>query len=170
MAPPSEKDPEFTVPEAYEAMVGEGCRRHSVPEWIAARMIQNECSEWAPWAVSGRNRNGTRDYGLMQINSANIQKFCEWYRHGAPFDPFNAWDSIDVGLAHLRWLFEKYGTWQEAVCAYNAGEGAVERNRIPATTIAYARRILGYRFTVKPIVIREAQNSLTYRGSDDMME
>jgi len=106
----------------------------------------------------------------MQINSANLQKFCEWYRHGAPFNSFNAWDSMDVGLAHLRWLFEKYGDWQEAVCAYNAGESAVERNRIPATTIAYARRVLGYRFKGSATVKMEAQNSLTYKGSHDMME
>jgi hypothetical protein len=138
--------PDFTIPKSYEAIVSEGCQRHSVPEWIAARMIHNECPEWTPQAVGDRNRDGTRDYGLMQINSANIHKFSEWYRHGAHFDPFNARDSIDIGLAHLRWLYEKYGTWQNAVCAYNAGEWAVDHNRIPEATIAYARRILGFRF------------------------
>jgi soluble lytic murein transglycosylase-like protein len=164
------KDPDYTIPIKYVALVEEQCQRHSVPVWLAARIIQNECPEWRPLARSSRNWNGTRDFGLMQINSANLQKFSEWYRHGDSFDPFSARDSLDVGLAHLRWLFEKYDDWQKAVCAYNAGETAVNLGCIPIKTIAYAQRILGSRFKDSSIVMAKAEYSLTMKGVHEIME
>ncbi len=80
---------------------------------------------------------------MMQINSANLKKFNSWYCHDQGFDPFDAYDSINVGLAHLRWLKDELGNWQSAILAYNAGIGNVIRGTSRDVSLDYTRRIMG---------------------------
>lgn len=44
---------------------------------------------------------------------------------------------------HLRELyFAVGGDWRKALWAYNAGLGAVQRGRVPASTLRYAEKVL----------------------------
>lgn len=43
---------------------------------------------------------------------------------------------------HLRLLWERYRDWNRALMAYNAGAGAVDRGRVPASSVQYARKVL----------------------------
>jgi len=43
---------------------------------------------------------------------------------------------------HLRELWEATRNWRKALWAYNAGLGAVQRGRVPASTLRYAEKVL----------------------------
>ena len=116
---------------------------YDIPIPILVRLIYHE-SRWNPNAISPSNRNGTRDYGLAQINGPNINWFATAFYNGVePFDPMNPYHAIQACARHLRYLNDIFlGDWKKAVKAYNCGIGSVQRNKIPYSTRLYADRIL----------------------------
>jgi soluble lytic murein transglycosylase-like protein len=83
-----------------------------------------------PQAV-GRNRDGSRDIGLMQINSAWLPSLSA---HGiAERDLFDPCTSIHVGAWILAGNVRRLGYTWEAVGAYNAASPSLRR--------AYAERV-----------------------------
>jgi soluble lytic murein transglycosylase-like protein len=83
-----------------------------------------------PQAV-GRNRNGSRDIGLMQINSVWLPRLRS---HGiAERDLFDPCTSIHVGAWILAGNVRRLGYTWEAVGAYNAASPSLRR--------AYAERV-----------------------------
>ena len=108
---------------------------------IAAALIARE-SSWRPRAV-GRNRDGTEDYGLMQLNSAYLAEFSWRYREGLPFDAFDAFDNLAIGVEHLALLRRYAYSWRGALAAYNCGLARYLDGRAPVESREYARAILG---------------------------
>lgn len=88
-----------------------------------------------PYAV-GVNHDGTRDVGLMQINSSH---FTELQRHGIDEYQLIAepCTSIMVGASILSDMIKVYGNNWEAVGAYNAG---LKKENYPQRMI-YARKV-----------------------------
>lgn len=88
-----------------------------------------------PYAV-GVNHDGTRDVGLMQINSSH---FTELQRHG--IDEYRLiaepCTSIMVGASILSDMIKVYGNNWEAVGAYNAG---LKKENYPQRMI-YERKV-----------------------------
>ena len=78
---------------------------HSVPTHLLARIAQQE-SAYDPQAVS---RAGAQ--GLMQIVP-------RWH---PDVDPYNVPQAIDYAGKYLRELFDRFGSWDKALAAYNAG-------------------------------------------------
>ena len=77
-----------------------------------------------PQAV-GRNRNGTRDIGLMQVNSAWLPTLAA---HGiGERDLFDPCTSIHVGAWILAGNVQRLGYTWEAVGAYNAANPELRR-------------------------------------------
>lgn len=61
-------------------------------------------SRWTPTAIGGPNRNGTYDYGLLQLNSGYIRTWAEW----AGVD-WNDWNDPFVNAEIARALYDRAG-------------------------------------------------------------
>lgn len=97
--------------------------------------IANVESGMNPYAI-GRNHDGTRDVGLMQINSSH---FPELERRGINEQRLmnQPCTSIMVGASILSGMIKVYGYNWEAVGAYNAG---IKKENYPQRMI-YARKV-----------------------------
>ncbi|WP_255437597.1 lytic transglycosylase domain-containing protein [Comamonas flocculans] len=109
--------------------------RFEVDPRLALAIVRAE-SNFDPLALSPRNAQG-----LMQL----IPETAE--RYGVR-DVWNAEQNARGGLAHLRWLLQRFeGDVALVSAAYNAGEGAVKRSGgVPpfAETREYVRRVLAF--------------------------
>ena len=106
--------------------------RHGLPEDLFLRLVQQE-SGFNPDAVSPK---GAR--GLAQLMPGTA--------HLLGVDINDPMQNLDGGARYLARMKARFGTWDLALAAYNAGPGAVERHDgIPpyAETQNYVKVILG---------------------------
>jgi len=112
-----------------QACWDDAAQRYQVSSALLYAIARTE-SGLNPQAV-GRNGNGSRDIGLMQINSAWLPTLAA---HGInERDLFEPCTSIEVGAWILAGNVARLGYTWDAVGAYNA--------RHPARRAAYARRV-----------------------------
>jgi soluble lytic murein transglycosylase-like protein len=119
-------------PDEVDQSIVMAAARHNVDPNLVRAVIRVE-SNFNSNAVS---RKGAM--GLMQL----MPKTAHELKVKNPFDPQQ---NVDAGVRHLKYLLESYnGDVNLTLAAYNAGEGAVRRNRgVPhfAETQDYVRRI-----------------------------
>jgi soluble lytic murein transglycosylase-like protein len=116
----------------YLEVAKAAARKHGVPEDLFLRLVQQE-SGWNPVAVSTKGATGLAQ--LMPETAEHLG-----------VDINDAEENLEGGARYLRMMFDKFGTWELALAAYNAGPGAVEEhNGIPpfAETENYVAAILG---------------------------
>lgn len=117
---------------AYRDEVASAAQEFAVDESLVRAVIHAE-SAFNPNAVSHKGAQG-----LMQLMPATAGRF-------GVVDPFTAGQNIRGGVAYLAWLLKRFnGDQRLAAAAYNAGEGAVERNGgVPpyAETLRYVDRV-----------------------------
>lgn len=117
---------------SIEAAIDEAASRHNVDPNLVRALIKVE-SNFNPHAVS---RKGAM--GLMQLMPGTARTL----NVVNPFDPS---ENIDAGVRHLKQLLESFGgDLKLSLAAYNAGSGAVRRNKgVPpyAETQNYVRQI-----------------------------
>jgi len=100
------------IPPAYAPLVNEAATANAVSApWLAA-LLQTE-SSWNPRAVSGAGA-----LGLAQLLPGTAVEM-------GVTDPFDPAQSINGGARYLGIQYHRFGTWQLAAAAYNAGPGAV---------------------------------------------
>jgi len=120
-------------PDSYRALIREIADRHGLAPALIESVIRAE-SNFDPRAVSPK---GAR--GLMQLMPATAARL-------GVRNVFDARESVEGGVRHLRSLMDRYeGNVSLALAAYNAGVEAVARyGGIPpyAETQAYVARIL----------------------------
>lgn len=85
--------------------------------------------------VTSENRDGSIDYGVMQINSwwLPILKKQDIQKN----DLMNVCTNISVGAWLLQYSYRKTGNWKEAVAAYHAGHS----KRHKPYAITYANKV-----------------------------
>ena len=116
----------------YGELITTAAQAHGVDPILVQALIQVE-SNYQPRA---RSHKGAM--GLMQLMPATARE----YKVRNAYDPKA---NIDAGVRKLKSLIDKYGVFDLALAAYNAGEGAVERFKgIPPyrETQNYVSRIL----------------------------
>lgn len=133
--------PSSIFPEPYRVRLCALCAELKVPEIIAYRLITYE-SGWNENKTI-KNRNGTFDYGLMQLNSRYISYFAEQYLDGADLRPLNPDENLTAGMRHLRRMYDLTGDWYSAVCAYNCGLTRFRRGDLPDSTVRQANYVIG---------------------------
>nr|WP_198980733.1 lytic transglycosylase domain-containing protein [Herbaspirillum sp. ASV7] len=111
--------------------------RYGVSPLILQAIAQQE-SGMNPRAMN-RNRNGTRDIGIMQINSSWLGFLAR--HHIREADLYDACTNIHVGAWILGSNFQRMGVSWEAVGAYNA-VSPDKRARYATQVIGRLRRLL----------------------------
>ena len=118
----------------YDRLIARTAQRHGMPPALVKAVVRAE-SNFQPHALSNKGAQG-----LMQLMPATANDL-------GVDDPFRAEDNISGGTRYLRAMKDRFGTWQLAPAAYNAGPGAVDRfGGIPpyAETQEYVERVLHY--------------------------
>lgn len=110
------------------------CMYYEVNPFLAVSLMRVE-SEYTDRAISRPNQNGTRDYGLFQLNSSV-------YRRLTVRELLNPKNNIRLGVSHLAKDLKSQPSVVQALYAYNAGPSRVREGKIPATTLSYANKIL----------------------------
>jgi soluble lytic murein transglycosylase-like protein len=135
-------------PVSVDKTIEEAAQRHGVDANLVRAVVKVE-SNYNTHAVS---RKGAM--GLMQLMPATAKSM----NVGNAFDPNQ---NVDAGVRHLKSLLENYnGNVELSLAAYNAGSGAVKRNRgIPPyrETRDYVKKItdLYWNSAAKPKVQEE---------------
>lgn len=96
----------------------EAARYHNVDPWLLYAMANVE-SKFNPSALNTKNKNGTRDIGLMQINSSHLEMLRR--QNISEHHLMNACASTFIGAWVLSEKIKRYGYSWRAVAAYNVG-------------------------------------------------
>ncbi len=111
-----------TYPVGHRDLVLEAAERYKIPPETVFAVIKAE-SNFREDAVSPVGA-----VGLMQI----LPTTAEWIagRRGETFDPGTLSDpviNLDYGCYYLSYLYDRFGEWDAAHAAYNAGPATVDR-------------------------------------------
>lgn len=93
--------------------------------------LGKEESRFNPNAINKWDDNGTKDYGLTQLNSGTFSEETS----AELLDPEN---NVRLGSTYLRKLYSQYHTWLFALVAYNGGVV----NGVLQPSLQYASNIL----------------------------
>lgn len=115
---------------------------------VARLMVENP--EFNPEATH-RNENGTIDVGLFQLNDYYLWttfKTRYWFDN-IQLDPFNWKHNTYIALHHMKYLDDKFKVQDDAIMAYNCGEGNVMNGTIPASTKVYLAKVKNNLYLLK---------------------
>lgn len=117
---------------------------YGIPWWIFRNLLMAE-SGMSHWDDRGRVKQSSAGaLGIGQLMPSTAKSL------GVnPNDPV---ENLEGAARYLRQMFARYGRWDAAVAAYNAGPGAVDRafaggqlrlDALPSETRVYLERVLG---------------------------
>lgn len=119
----------------YEAAFRAAEDKYGLPRGLVARVAYQE-SHCREDVISGQVKSAAGAVGIMQLVP-------RWHPEVNPLD---AYASIDYGARYIKSLYQRFGTWDKALAAYNWGPANVARNgwdNWPSETRNYVNDILG---------------------------
>lgn len=124
-----------SIPSRYLSKIKKLSQKYGIKESLILAVARAE-SGFNPFAVS---RKGA--VGIMQLMPETAQKY-------GVLNRYNAFQNLEAGVEHLKYLFKKYKkNLPLTLAAYNAGEEAVKKHRgIPPfkETRIYIKRVMKY--------------------------
>ena len=123
---------------AYDLLIAKSGARYGVPPAIVKAVVANE-SSFRPGAIREEPRIRTRSRGLMQLleTTAKALGFKD-----APQLLHDPAISIDLGTRLLRQLFDRWGSWRDALAAYNGGRPRkVASGELEPRLLEYVNRV-----------------------------
>lgn len=112
----------YPVPEQYADVVKIAADEYSVPEDLVFAVIKTE-SGFKSDAISQKGA-----VGLMQLMPETFLWLST--KTGDNYTDenllYNPEINIKYGVYYLSWLYSRYGSWETALAAYNAGHGNVD--------------------------------------------
>ncbi len=123
--------PDVVQEDSYYQMAIRMAEAYDIPKQLFFNLVTAE-SNWDPVIVSPRGA-----IGLAQLMPGTAEEL--------GVDPWDALENLDGGARYLSQQYTRFGTWELALAAYNAGPGAVLRfDGIPPypETEEYVKKIL----------------------------
>jgi hypothetical protein len=120
------------------------CERKNIDSNLVFAILIQENPTFDHTIKGRRNRNGTYDCGLFQLNSRymNDFEFRYWDIRNTKFDPFNYSHNSYVAISLIKTLFNVFdGDYNKVIMAYNCGATSVIRNKIPHSTKNYLKSV-----------------------------
>jgi soluble lytic murein transglycosylase-like protein len=113
------------------------CKQKGLPYELALAVMKTE-SEFNPKCIH-RNKNGSIDKGIMQINSCHAD-VCKQL---GITDLLNPYQNIKVGVELLSNIYKQYPTVHKMCMVYNMGKcGAVSNWKVGRGTTEYSRKVV----------------------------
>jgi len=125
----------------WSAIARRTARRHGLDPVIFDRQMRAE-SGYDPDVIRGRRASSAGALGIAQIMPATAR--------GWGVNPLKPRQALDAAARHMAEYVREYGGYENALRAYNAGPGAIERSHGFSETNNYVRQILGGR-TPQPL-------------------
>jgi soluble lytic murein transglycosylase len=128
-------------PLAYETIIRGHARNYDLDPALIAAVIYQE----SKFEVDARSDAGA--IGLMQVQPETAKGIAT-RTGGSRFRVDDLYDpeiNVRYGSWYLRHLLDKYGTEEQALAAYNGGQGNVDRGVVYPETKAYVARVLELR-------------------------
>lgn len=100
----------------YKKLFDDASARYGLPRNLLARVAYQE-SRFRQDIITGKLDSKAGAKGIMQIVP-------RWHPNVDPLDPIAA---IPYAAEYLRRLYDKFGSWNDALAAYNWGEGNLRR-------------------------------------------
>jgi len=129
-----------------ETLLDRAADKYGIPRPILKAIALRE-SNWRQYdssgnPVAGRNPS-TTDWGIMQINDY-------WHPAAMPRAKTDIVYNIEYGARYLAGQYKRYGSWPDAVSAYNAGsvkktDGRYSNQPYVDFVLAHARNDWGWR-------------------------
>lgn len=129
----------WTLPDEairYAGTISAAAREHGIPFALLARVLWEE-SRFRQDIIDGTTRSPAGALGIAQFMPATAAEL--------GIDPLKPGQAIDGCARYLRRLYDRFGTWRQAVAAYNWGQGNVNRYglaKAPEETQRYMREVL----------------------------
>lgn len=120
----------------YLATIRNAEIQYSLPENMLARLLYQE-SHYRPEIINGTKKSSAGALGIAQFMPATAKEM--------GIDPLDPNQAIPAAAKYLKGLYNRFGNWQEALAAYNWGQGNVSRKGIdqaPTETRNYFSEIL----------------------------
>jgi hypothetical protein len=121
-----------------------------------------EESRLNPYAVNNKNRDGSIDRGLFQLNSLSFPRL-EIHAF------FNPGTNARYGMSHLRHCLDVGGSEIAALAMYNAGTNRVNSSGTPKSTLDYVSRIMDNRREIEHL-FQEQETLFQEEQLDDFSE
>ncbi len=127
----------------YQSMFDGATKKYSLPKNLLARVAYQE-SRFRPDIISGEFPSSAGAQGIMQI-------IPRWH---PGVDPLNPSEAIYYAASYLKKLYLRFGSWSEALAAYNWGPTNLakylsgDKSAIPKETQNYVNQIMTDTFRV----------------------
>lgn len=122
----------------YAAAIAQAEAKYGLPPNLLARQLDIESDHYAVDVVAGHRTSSAGAVGIAQFVPATAAEL--------GVDPTNPFSAIDGAARYMRVLYEKFGSWEAALAAYNWGQGNMSRKGLgsaPIETREYIAAILG---------------------------
>lgn len=123
-------------PEQYAAAIDSAERQNGLPTDMLARLLYQE-SRYRADIITGATKSPVGALGIAQFMPATAAEM--------GIDPLDPVQAIHAAGRYLASLYRRFGTWSQALAAYNWGQGNVARKGLtvaPKETSDYFTNIL----------------------------